>query len=106
MAYRGVRERGKPGFDPAAGAISRECFIEEAPEGRQLGRYGREYWPERELETLLEIMCGRNVGLRSLLYALSVGPMTIEEISDQQLNTHPELGWNPKQTDMAKQRAN
>lgn len=51
-------------------------------------------------------MCGRNVGLRSLLYALSVGPMSIEEISEQQLSTHPELGWDPEETDMARQRAN
>jgi len=81
-------------------------FLEETPERWQLGAAGREYWPECETETLLGIMCGRNVGLRSLLYALRVGPMTIEEISEQQLNTHPELGWDPAETDMAKQRAN
>jgi putative restriction endonuclease len=32
--------------------------------------------------------------------------MTISEISDQQLDTHPELGWSRGETDMAKQRAN
>jgi len=32
--------------------------------------------------------------------------MTIEEIGRQQLETHPELGWNPENTDMSKQRAN
>ena len=32
--------------------------------------------------------------------------MTIDEISDQQLDTHPELGWKRGETDMAKQRAN
>jgi len=71
-----------------------------------LGEAGKEYARHYEIETLLRIMCGRNVGLRSLLYALSVGPMTIEEISDQQLDTHPELGWTRGETDMANQRAN
>lgn len=51
-------------------------------------------------------MCNRNVGLRSLLYTLSAGPMTILQISNQQLDTHPELGWSRGETDMAKQRAN
>jgi putative restriction endonuclease len=32
--------------------------------------------------------------------------MSIAEISDQQLDTHPELGWGRGETDMAKQRAN
>jgi putative restriction endonuclease len=59
-----------------------------------------------DIATLLEIMCARNVGLRSLLYALSAGPMGIEAISDQQLDTHPELGWTRGETDMAKQRTN
>jgi len=56
--------------------------------------------------TLLHIMCERNVGLRSLLYALSAAPMTLVEISNQQLDTHPELGWSREQTDMASQRVN
>ena len=34
---------------------------------------------------ILVIMCRRNAGLRSLLYALSVGAMSIEEIGRQQL---------------------
>jgi len=71
-----------------------------------LGDAGREYLQNQNTETLLRIMCERNVGLRSLLYALSAGPMTIMEISDQQLDTHPELGWSRGETDMATQRAN
>ncbi len=71
-----------------------------------LGPEGKRYVDDRTMETLLEILLRRNVGLRSLLYALSAGGMTIEEVSDQQLSTHPELGWNPEKTDMAKQRAN
>ncbi len=51
-------------------------------------------------------MCARNVGLRSLMYVLAAGPMTIAEISDQQLETHPELGWSRGETDMALQRVN
>ncbi len=71
-----------------------------------LGTAGEEYHPSHEIETLLRIMCDRNVGLRSLLYALSAGSLTIEEVSEQQLDTHPELGWSRGQADMAKQRAN
>jgi len=55
---------------------------------------------------LAEIMCSRNVGLRSLLYALEAGPMTIEEVSEQQLRTHAELGWDPDDVTMAHQRTN
>jgi putative restriction endonuclease len=32
--------------------------------------------------------------------------MTIEDISRQQLDAHPDLGWDPANTDMAKQRVN
>ncbi|SIS19649.1 HNH endonuclease [Natronorubrum thiooxidans] len=71
-----------------------------------LGSEGNRYAADCSTETLLEIMCRRNVGLRSLLYALSVGPMTIDEIGCQQLDTHPELGWNPENPDMALQRVN
>lgn len=71
-----------------------------------LSQAGAEYVQEQDTSTLLRIMCNRNVGLRSLLYALSARPMTIEEISDQQLDTHPELGWSRGETDMATQRAN
>ncbi|MFP8888518.1 HNH endonuclease [Natrialbaceae archaeon A-CW2] len=71
-----------------------------------LATAGHKYIQDQTTETLLRIMCDRNVGLRSLLYALSAAPMTIKEISDQQLNTHPELGWSSGETDMAKQRAN
>lgn len=81
-------------------------FLDEQADHWGLGSAGREYVHEDDSETLLEIMCSRNVGLRSLLYALSAGAMTIGEISDQQLDTHPELGWSRGQTDMAKQRAN
>lgn len=72
----------------------------------QIGEEGQTYMADRSTETLLEIMVRRNVGLRSLLYALSAGPMSIEEVSDQQLHTHPELGWDPANTDMAVQRVN
>lgn len=72
----------------------------------ELGRVGMEYIQNYEIATLFRIMCNRNMGLRSLLYALSAGPMTIEEISDQQLDTHPELGWSREETDMANQRVN
>ena len=50
-----------------------------------LGPKGKRYVADRSTETLLEIMCRRNAGLRSLLYALSVGAMSIEEIGRQQL---------------------
>ncbi len=72
----------------------------------KLGQEGKAYVTDQTTDTLLEIMCRRNVGLRSLLYALSVGPMTIREISQQQLDTHPDLGWDPANTDMAIQRVN
>jgi putative restriction endonuclease len=32
--------------------------------------------------------------------------MTLGEVSEQQLDTHPELGWSRGETDMAKQRVN
>lgn len=71
-----------------------------------LAELGEEYYTNQDTATLLHIMCERNVGLRSLLYALSAAPMTLTEISNQQLDTHPELGWSRGQTDMAKQRVN
>ena len=81
-------------------------FLAQDADHWTLGDVGREYVQNQDTETLLRIMCNRNVGLRSLLYALSAGPMTITEISDQQLDTHPEFGWSRGETDMAKQRAN
>lgn len=81
-------------------------FVREEKDHWILGAAGREYVKQQDTETLLRIMVDRNVGLRSLLYALSAGAMTIGEISDQQLDTHPELGWSRGETDMAKQRAN
>jgi putative restriction endonuclease len=51
-------------------------------------------------------MCTRNVGLRSLLYALEAGPMTIKQVSKQQLATHAELWWDPAEVTMAHQRTN
>ncbi len=72
----------------------------------ELAPAGTEYAENQDMATLLRIMCNRNVGLRSLLYALSAGPLSIAEISDQQLDTHPELGWARGKTDMATQRAN
>lgn len=81
-------------------------FLTQDDDQWVLGSKGKTYMADRTTATLLEIMVRRNVGLRSLLYALSAGPMTIEEISHQQLDTHPELGWDPANTDMAKQRTN
>jgi putative restriction endonuclease len=81
-------------------------FLREKNDHWVLGDAGREYVQQSDVGTLLRIMCERNVGLRSLLYALSAGPMTIAEVSAQQLDTHPELGWRRGETDMAKQRAN
>ena len=86
--------------------LERVGFLHREDERWELGQAGTEYFPEQETATLFRIMCSRNVGLRSLLYALSAGPMTIKEISDQQLDTHPELGWSRGETDMARQRAN
>ena len=81
-------------------------FLHKPDDNWQLDDLGREYVDQQDTATLLRIMCDRNVGLRSLLYALSAAPMTLAETSSQQLDTHPELGWNPEQTDMAKQRVN
>ena len=81
-------------------------FLEQTTDGWELGNLGREYRQDRDIATLLRIMCERNVGLRSLLYALSATPMTLVEISNQQLDAHPELGWSREQTDMATQRVN
>lgn len=81
-------------------------FLQREDDQWNLGPAGTEYTQNHDIATLLQIMCERNVGLRSLLYALSVGPLTIEEISEQQLDTHPELGWGRGETDMALQRAN
>ncbi len=81
-------------------------FLHEVDDRWELGEAGRTYVENQTTATLLRIMCERNVGLRSLLYALSAAPMSLAEISTQQLNTHPELGWSPEQTDMASQRVN
>ncbi|WP_435365251.1 HNH endonuclease [Haloarchaeobius sp. DYHT-AS-18] len=81
-------------------------FLQKTDRTWALGAAGEEYTRDYATETLLRIMCDRNVGLRSLLYALTLAPMTIAEISDQQLDTHPGLGWSRDQPDMAKQRAN
>ncbi|XRG94292.1 HNH endonuclease [Haladaptatus sp. SPP-AMP-3] len=86
--------------------LQKAGFLRQENEQWELGQTGREYVQQHDVATLLRIMCEQNVGLRSLLYALSVGPMTIAEVSDQQLDTHPELGWSCGETDMAKQRAN
>lgn len=81
-------------------------FIVQAGGRWQLGVSGQEYASGWETETLFGIMANRNVGLRSLLYELVQGPMDIEAVSEQQLDTHPELGWARGETDMAKQRVN
>lgn len=79
-------------------------FLEQTDNEWILGQAGEKYRTDRSMETLAEIMCRRNLGLRSLLYSLSPGPMTIEEINRQQLQAHPELDWDESNTDMAKQR--
>ncbi|WP_254534021.1 HNH endonuclease [Natrinema gelatinilyticum] len=81
-------------------------FLQQADEQWMLGDAGHEYIEQGDVGTLLRIMCDWNVGLRSLLYALSAGSMTLREVSDQQLDTHPELGWSRGETDMARQRVN
>lgn len=81
-------------------------FLQRVDGEWALGSAGAAYIRNHETETLVRIMCARNLGLRSLLYTLSVGPMTIEEIGDQQLDTHPELGWTRGETDIAHQRTN
>jgi putative restriction endonuclease len=81
-------------------------FLTNNGEHWVLGPEGNRYTADHSTDTLLEIMCRRNIGLRSLLYSLSVSPMTIEEIGQQQLSTHSELGWNPENNDMALQRVN
>ncbi|WP_418771515.1 HNH endonuclease [Halobacterium yunchengense] len=81
-------------------------FLHQTNDHWELGDAGREYIEQGDVATLLRIMCDRNVGLRSLLYALVAGPMTMAEVSEQQLDTHPELGWSRGETDMAKQRVN
>jgi len=81
-------------------------FLRQANDHWDLGNAGQEYFENGEIGTLLRIMCDRNVGLRSLMYALAAGPMTLAEVSEQQLETHPTLGWSPGETDMAKQRVN
>ena len=81
-------------------------FLRQEDDRWVIGEFGREYTQQQDVATLFQIMCDRNVGLRSLLYALSADSMTVAEISDQQLDTHPELGWSQGQTDMAKQRTN
>ena len=81
-------------------------FLDVDGEQWTLGEKGREYFETRSTDILLDTMCRRNVGLRSLLYALRAGPMTIEDIGQQQLRTHSVLGWNPSKIDMPRQRAN
>jgi putative restriction endonuclease len=81
-------------------------FLRQADDHWEFGDAGRTYVQQQNTATLLRIMSERNVGLRSLLYALSAAPMSLAEISTQQLETHPELGWSPGQTDMATQRIN
>jgi putative restriction endonuclease len=86
--------------------LQRVGFIQQNGNQWVLDEAGKEPARDQDVETLLMIMCNRNVGLRSLLYALAAGPMTIEEVSDQQLDTHPELGWSRGETDMTLQQVN
>ena len=80
-------------------------FLEEMDDRWTLGPHGPDVLTG-DRTRLAEVMCTRNVGLRSLLYALEAGPMTIEEVSEQQLATHAELGWDPGEVTMAHQRTN
>ena len=106
--YRGTFDRvsSRTSIMRRVSYLRRVGFINLDGERWRLGEAGREYARDYDLETLLRIMCTRNVGLRSLLYELAAGPMSIEAISEQQLNTHAELGWSPGETDMALQRTN
>nr|WP_277504884.1 hypothetical protein [Haladaptatus sp. DYSN1] len=88
------------------GYLTNLGFLQRDGEKWTLGAVGEEYTQNHDTATLFRVMSDRNVGLRSLLYALAVAPMTIMEISDQQLDTHPELGWRRGEPDMALQRAN
>jgi hypothetical protein len=81
-------------------------FLERRGDRWEVGAQGREYRLAGDRETLVRIMCNRNVGLWSLMCALRDGPMSIKAINDQQLSTHEELGWDPEKTAMAKQRTN
>jgi len=81
-------------------------FIKKDESRWVLGDAGRKYVATKDTSTLFRIMCDRNIGLRSLMYELAATPLTIAEISEQQLKTHPELGWSHGETDMALQRAN
>ena len=80
-------------------------FLEELDDWWTLGPHGPDVLTGDRMR-LAEIMCTRNVGLRSLLYALEAGPMTIENVSEQQLSTHAELWWDPGDVTMAHQRIN
>lgn len=106
--HRGTFERvsGRSSIERRVGYLASVGFLARENGHWHLGPEGQRYMREQSTETLVEVMCRRNVGLRSLLYALLPAPMTIEEIGRQQLETHPELGWNPENTDMASQRAN
>lgn len=96
----------RPSILRRVGYLENVGFLQQAENGWQLGSAGQEYVADHDQTTLLRIMASRNVGLRSLLYAISDVPMTISENSDQQLETHPELGWSRGETDMALQRVN
>jgi len=106
--HRGTFERvsGRSSIERRVRYLASVGFLTLEDGHWQLGIEGQRYMCEQSAGTLTEIMCRRNVGLRSLLYALLPAPMTIEAIGRQQLETHPELGWNPENTDMASQRAN
>lgn len=81
-------------------------FIQETAAGWTLDKAGRRYLPNQDREVLFDIMAERNVGLQSLLFELAHRPMMIEEVNDFPLTTNEVLGWNPEETDMAKQRVN
>lgn len=81
-------------------------FIQQAGDRWTLADAGRRYLPNQDREVLFDIMAERNVGLQSLLFELAHRPMTIEAVNDFLLETNEVLGWDPTETDMAKQRVN
>jgi hypothetical protein len=89
-----------------AGYLRSVGFLESENERWEVGAVGREYRSAGDVETLVRIMCDRNVGLWTVMSSLTDGPMSIGEINRQQLDTHDELGWDPSDTTMAVQRTN
>ena len=69
-------------------------FLAEAGDRWDLGPHGSAVLAGDRAQ-LAEIMCSRNVGLRSLLYALEAGPMTIGRWASSSLRRTPSSGGTP-----------